>query len=100
MAILVDGSTYRILTSAEIRFLRDYNSALKKGGLAQKLEALLLRPTFIGSFASDTAADASSHPGLAVAQFVPGDTYYDTTAPGLFVNTATTIGAATWDAVA
>lgn len=100
MSFSVSGITYNILTQAEVRLLNDYASWARKAQLARKIDYLATRGKFIGSFTDATAANASSHDGLSAGQFTPGDTYYDTTATKLYINTATTIGAATWTAVA
>lgn len=89
-------STFNILTPAEVRLLSKYSSWAQKANLAEKIEAALASPQFIGSFVDSTAADLSNHPGLAAGNFVPGDRYYDTTATAFKTNTATSIGPATW----
>lgn len=90
--------SYEVLTSAEVRFLTEYAAWCGKAKLAEKLEAALQKAAYLGTFADETAANLSNHPGLAVGQFVPGDRYRDTGASKFKTNTATTVGAATWTA--
>lgn len=91
-------SSYEHLTPQEVTLLEGYASWARKAYLAEKLESALQRPAYLGTFANETAANLSSHPGLAVGVFVPGDRYYDSGASKFKTNTGTSIGAATWTA--
>lgn len=93
---LIDS--YEILTPAERRLLEKYSSWAKKSLLAEKIEAALQKPAYLGTFANEAAANGSSHPGLAVGNFVPGDRFRDSGAAAFKTNTAATIGSATWTA--
>jgi len=89
---------FNVLTPAEVRFLTKYDSWATKARLADKLEVCLTNPVYLGTFADETAANLSSHPGLIVGYFAPGDRYYDSGASKFKTNTGTSIGAATWTA--
>lgn len=93
---LIDS--YEILTPIEVTLFESYASWAKKGYLAEKLEAALQRPAYLGTAANETAANLLSHPGLDAGEFVPGDRYYDSGASKFKTNTASAIGAATWTA--
>lgn len=92
------ATTFRVLTPAEVRFLTKYSDWARQGALADKLETLFLKPTYMGTFADDAAVNASSHPGLRAGQFVPGDRYRASGISKFKTNTASSIGAATWTA--